>query len=328
MSRSVHGIHHVTAICGEPQENLDFYVTVLGLRLVKRTVNQDVPDTYHLFYADGDGTPGTDLTFFPWPRMAPARRGTGLVVEVPLAIPASSLSYWESRLAEHGVATAEREARFGEQTLPFRDPHGLALALVATTDERSWTAWSRSPVPTEHQVRGIHAVRLLESDLGPTRELLETRLGFESVGSDGGWHRWSVDGGGSSRMVEVKEESGGRRGTWGTGGVHHVAWRARDDDEELELRAALREAGLQPTAPIDRFWFHSVYFREPGGALFEIATDGPGFGRDEPVERLGERLILPPWLEARRAEIERTLPPLHPPALPDALQPTPDPRRS
>jgi glyoxalase family protein len=310
MKPSVRGVHHITVICGHPQENLDFYVGVLGLRLVKRTVNQDVPGTYHLFYADGVGTPGTELTFFPWPQMASARHGVGLAVEVPLAIPTGSLSYWQSRFEAHGVARGEQETRFGEAALPFRDPHGLELALVETDDERSWTPWQAGPVPAEHQIRGMHAVRLLQRDLAPTAKALEASMGFELLGEEAGWHRWVVDGGGSGRILEARAQPDGSRGAWGTGGVHHVAWRVADEDEQMALRDSVRDAGLRPTMPIDRFWFRSVYFREPGGVLFELATDGPGFQRDEAIENLGGALILPPWLESRRDEIESALPPL------------------
>ncbi|MEJ2318974.1 MAG: ring-cleaving dioxygenase [Gemmatimonadales bacterium] len=310
MKPSVRGVHHITVICGHPQENLDFYVGVLGLRLVKRTVNQDVPGTYHLFYADGVGTPGTELTFFPWPQMASARHGVGLAVEVPLAIPTGSLSYWQSRFEAHGVARGEQETRFGEAALPFRDPHGLELALVETDDERSWTPWQAGPVPAEHQIRGVHAVRLLQRDLAPTAKALEASMGFELLGEEAGWHRWVVDGGGSGRILEARAQPDGSRGAWGTGGVHHVAWRVADEDEQMALRDSVRDAGLRPTMPIDRFWFRSVYFREPGGVLFELATDGPGFQRDEAIENLGGALILPPWLESRRDEIESALPPL------------------
>jgi glyoxalase family protein len=310
MKPSVRGVHHITVICGHPQENLDFYVGVLGLRLVKRTVNQDVPGTYHLFYADRVGTPGTELTFFPWPQMASARHGVGLAVEVPLAIPTGSLSYWQSRFEAHGVARGEQETRFGEAALPFRDPHGLELALVETDDERSWTPWQAGPVPAEHQIRGMHAVRLLQRDLAPTAKALEASMGFELLGEEAGWHRWVVDGGGSGRILEARAQPDGSRGAWGTGGVHHVAWRVADENEQMALRDSVRDAGLRPTMPIDRFWFRSVYFREPGGVLFELATDGPGFQRDEAIENLGGALILPPWLESRRDEIESALPPL------------------
>lgn len=310
MPVTVHGIHHVTAISGDAQENLDFYTGVLGLRLVKRTVNQDAPDTYHLFYADAVGTPGTDLTFFPWPRMAPARLGVGLAVEVAFSILPGSLPYWQERLASHGVAVEALETRFGATVLPFSDPHGMRLALVATDAPIATTPWEHSPVPAEHQLRGMHSVRLWENDLAATAEFLTGSLGFTLLASDDGWQRYSVDGGGAGKWVDVKELPGERRGAWGTGGIHHVAWRVTDTPEEMAVRAAVAAAGRQPTQQIDRFWFKSVYFREPGGVLFELATDGPGFGVDEDMEALGEKLILTPWLEPQRPAIEATLPPL------------------
>ena len=314
MATTVHGIHHVTAIAADPQENLDFYVGVLGQRLVKRSVNQDVPDTYHLFYADEAGTPGTDLTFFPWPSSAPAREGAGHAREVPLAVPPGSLDWWEERLAGLGASPGSRETRFGEVTLPFRDPHGLALALVETADERPFEAWPGSGVPAGRQMRGMHAVRIVVQDLAPTRSLLEEVMGFEEHGREGGWIRFGVDGGGSGRWLEVAERPGASPGAWGTGGVHHVAWRVEDEEEQAALRDRLAAGGYRPTPPIDRFWFRSVYFREPGGVLFELATAGPGFERDEPRGSLGERLILPPWLEASRERIEAALPELAVPA--------------
>lgn len=309
METSVHGIHHVTCIAGDAQQNLDFYAGVMGMRLVKKSVNQDAPDTYHLFYADGAGTPGTDLTFFPWPNMEPAGAGIGMTMEVALAVPPQSLTYWRQRLARSGVSVGEVELRFGETTLPFTDPHGLHLALVESDDERPFAPWRQSPVPVQFQVRGMHAVRLWERDLAPTATLL-AHLGFALGSVEDGWHRYGVDGGTSGRIVEVRELPGERRGRWGTGGVHHVAWRTSGPAEEMAVRAAVERAGLQPTPLIDRFWFRSVYFKEPGGVLFELATDGPGFGVDEDMEHLGERLVLPPWLETHRAVIEAALPPL------------------
>ncbi len=313
MQSSVHGIHHVTAIAGDPRENLDFYVGVLGMRLVKKSVNQDAPDTYHLFYADGAGTPGSDLTFFPWPDMGPGRLGIGLTVEVPFAVPPGSLEYWEKRFADKGVKYGEVEIRFGETTLPFQDPHGLQLALVETADPRQFTPWEKSPVAAAHQLRGMHAVRLWERHLAPTATLLTERMGFTLIGTENGWNRYGADGGGSGNIIEVKELPGEQRGRWGTGCVHHVAWRVKDSDEEMALRGVIERAGLQPTPQIDRFWFKSVYFKEPGGVLFELATDGPGFDRDEDMEHLGEQLILPPWLEPHRQEIEAALPRLETP---------------
>jgi glyoxalase family protein len=315
MQASVHGIHHVTAIAGDAQENLNFYTGVMGMRLVKKSVNQDAPDTYHLFYADGVGNPGTDLTFFPWPAMPPAKLGIGHTVEVPFAVPSGALVYWQERFAKNKISSGNIETRFGEKVLPFKDPHGLQLALVETGDEREFVAWHESAVPPEYQLRGMHGVRLWERELKSTERLLTQVMGFSHAGVEDGWHRYGVDGGTSGKIVELKELPHERRGQWGTGGVHHVAWRMKDSEEEMTLREAIEQAGLWPTEQIDRFWFKSVYFKEPGGALFELATDGPGFARDEKLEHLGEQLILPPWLEPQRAEIEAVLPRLEMPRI-------------
>ena len=307
---TVTGIHHITCIAGDPQENVEFYTSVLGMRLVKRSVNQDVPDTYHLFYADGEAHPGADLTFFPWPKMPPVQKGIGLAVEVSLAVPAGSLEYWEDRLAAAAANTGDREVRHGERALRLTDPHGLELALVETADAREFTAWAQSPVPSAHQIRGLHAVRLWERDLAHTVEFLVGTLGFALVGEENGWHRYAVNGGGSGRHLDLRALPNETRGQWGTGGIHHVAWRVPDDDAELAVREALTRARRRPTEVIDRFWFRSVYFLEPGGVLFEIATDGPGFTVDEDLATLGEHLVLPPWLEPHRAEIEAGLRPI------------------
>jgi glyoxalase family protein len=313
MKNSVHGIHHLTAISGDAQENLNFYVGVMGMRLVKKSVNQDAPDTYHLFYADGVGTPGTDLTFFPWPDMGPGRLGTGLIVEVPFAVPKGSLKYWRDRFDKLGVKYGEIENRFGETTMPVKDPHDFPLALVETDAAREFVPWEKSPVPPEHQLRGMHSVRLWERQLAPTERLLTQAMGFTHLGTESGWSRYLVNGGGSGKIIELKELPDKGRGAWGTGAVHHVAWRMNDSDEQLSLRGAIENAGLNPTEQIDRFWFKSVYFNEPGHVLFELATDGPGFDRDEDMEHLGEQLILPPWLEPYRDKIEAALPMLEMP---------------
>ena len=313
---AVHGLHHVTVIAGDPQENLDFYTGVMGMRLVKKSINQDAPDTYHLFYADGVGSPGTDLTFFPWPDLPKARPAPGHIVEVPFAVPAGSLDYWKERSDEKGGQTKEEETRFGERTLPFEDPHGLQLALVETSDERDVTPWDESPIPAEHQVRGMHAVRLWEHTLEPTETLLTDVMGFEKVGEEDGWHRYAAEGGRSGTLAEVKVVGQASRASHrvsGTGGVHHAAWRVSDSDEEMALRDFIGKVGLHPAQQIDRFWFKSVYFREPGGVLFELATDGPGFTADEDLDSLGTSLVLPPWMEKDRAEIEAGLPPLEMP---------------
>ncbi len=310
--QGVNGLHHVTAIAGPAQENLDFYTGVLGLRLVKKSVNQDDPGTYHLFYADAEGHPGTDLTFFPWSQLAPSLKGHGLAVEVSLAVPPDSLGYWESRLADYGTRVIGRDERFGQRVLQLVDPHGLEVGLVETEEalKRHFSPWDGSPVPVERQIRGLESVRLWERDLIHTSSFLTTVLGFRHLGTEKGWYRYGVDGGGSGRYVDLREAPDARRGAWGIGSIHHLAWRVDNDEHQQTVRARIEEAGRRPTPVIDRFWFKSVYFLEPGGVLFELATDGPGFAVDEDPARLGESLVLPPWLERQRAVIEAALPPL------------------
>ena len=313
--KAVLGIHHVTAICGNPQENIDFYAGVLGMRLVKRSVNQDDPFTYHFFYADGVGTPGSDLTFFPWEHLPPGQPGTGLAVEVSLAIPRDTLTYWGERLEGYGFKIGEVKTRFGERTLLFADPHGMALALVEVT-ERDFVPWDEGPVPPEKQIRGLHAVRMRVRDLQPTARLLFEVLGFARIGTEKGWHRYGVGDASSGRLVEVREDPDGLPGRWGVGAIHHIAWRVADEAHQQEVRQRVFQAGRMPTPVIDRFWFKSVYFREPGDVLFELATDGPGFAVDEDPAHLGESLILPPWLEPQRTAIEARLPAIgYPPLL-------------
>lgn len=309
---TVRGLHHVTAISGPAQENLDFYAGVLGMRLVKRSVNQDDPGTYHLFYADAEGHPGTDLTFFPWAQMAPSRDGYGLSTEVSLAVPPGSLVFWSARLQRYGVKVGAGEERFGEHVLPLVDPHGLRVALVESEDSlgRTFTPWEESPVEVPPQIRGLESARLTEQDLARTRSFLVERMGFSHSGTEGEWHRFAIDGGGSGKYVDVRETPLARRGAWGTGSIHHLAWRVDDEAHQLAVREQIAEAVGRVTPVIDRFWFKSVYFPEPGGVLFELATDGPGFAVDEDPARLGETLVLPPWLEADRVGIEKALPKL------------------
>jgi len=305
----VHGLHHVTCIAGDAQENLDFYTKVMGLRLVKKSINQDAPDTYHLFFADAAGSPGTDLTFFPWPGMGPGRLGHGLTNEVSFAVSNGSLDWWKTWLKDFGVHLSPEERRFGERTIPFADPHGLAMALVEVDAPAKTVPWEKSPVPAQHQLRGFHAVRTWERDIEPTAKLLTGPMGLTLVGEENGWHRYGVKGA-SGTLIELKSYPDERRGSWGVGSIHHVAWRVTDSAHELAVREAVRNFGTNTTEQIDRFWFTSVYFKEPGGALFELATDGPGFGRDEDPAHLGETLVLPPWFESKRAEIEAGLPKL------------------
>jgi len=310
--QTVKGLHHVTAIAGSAQENLDFYAGVLGMRLVKRSVNQDDPGTYHLFYADAEGHPGTDLTFFPWAQMAPSREGYGLSSEVALAIPPGSIDFWSNRLQQSGAMLAQAESRFGQPALPFRDPHGLRVALVESEDSlgRPFTPWDRSPIPVEHQIRGLESARMVERDLVRTSSFLSDAMGFTRVGVENGWHRYGVGDGKSGAYVDLYEMPTAGRGAWGTGSIHHLAWRVDDAAHQLDVRTRVLKGGARPTPVIDRFWFKSVYFPEPGGVLFELATDGPGFAVDEDSAHLGESLVLPPWLEPERASIEAALPPL------------------
>jgi glyoxalase family protein len=306
----VNGLHHITAIAGAAQENLDFYVGVLGMRLVKKSVNQDDPGTYHLFYADAEGRPGTDLTFFPWAQLAPPRLGHGMAVEVGLEVPVGSLPYWTTRLQRYGTRIEAVETRFGAQVLPVVDPHGLRLALTEGSDgsARPFTPWESSSVPAEHQVRGLHHGRLWERDEAATARFITGVLGFERLGAENGWTRYGFKG--AWGAVDIREARDVPRGAWGVGAVHHLAWRVDDDSHQLAVRAQIENAGTGATPVIDRFWFRSVYFREPGGVLFELATDGPGFATDEDPSHLGESLVLPPWLEASRERIEAVLPPL------------------
>lgn len=310
------GLHHVTAIVGEPQENLEFYSGVLGMRLVKRSVNQDVPDTYHLFFADGDGHPGTDITFFPWPNMGPKRDGVGLWNEISLTIPPGTLDYWQKRLSAHDrTEVDEPEMRFEERALPFRDPHGLALALVESEAhaEQDFTAWSDSPVPAEKQIRGLGGARMTVREADKSIAFLTQGFGFTHGGYDNGWERYVLGSGKSGQRVDMREMPQGRRGAWGVGAVHHAAWRVPDNATQMRVRAAVAALGRNPTQVIDRFWFQSVYVLEPGGCLCELATDGPGFSVDEDSKHLGESLVLPSWLEPHRAEIEAALPALQSP---------------
>jgi glyoxalase family protein len=307
---SVKGLHHITAIAGPAQENLDFYSGVLGMRLVKKSVNQDDPGTYHLFYADDEGHPGTDLTFFPWAQMAPTRIGHGLATEVALEVPFDSLGFWHERLKRYGVRIDATETRFGRRTLSLADPHGLRLALVQSLDgaPRRFAPWPGSGVSGDRQIRGLFGAQVLERDPAATAAFLTGTLGFTKVGTENGWTRYGFAG--ASGVVDVREASDWQRGAWGVGSVHHLAWRVDDDRHQLAVRTQVEAAGSRATPVIDRFWFKSVYFKEPGGVLFELATDGPGFAVDEDPAHLGETLVLPPWLEPSRSRIEAVLPSL------------------
>jgi predicted esterase/catechol 2,3-dioxygenase-like lactoylglutathione lyase family enzyme len=320
------GIHHVTAIAGDPQRNLDFYAGMLGLRLVKRTVNFDDPQSYHLYYGDAAGSPGTLLTFFPWPGARRGRPGVGQVAGVALSVLPRSIAFWEERLLRHGVRfdgpSTRGDGADREHVLALHDADGLAVEIVGHEAALTRGPWGDAAgVPAEHAMRGIHGVTLWVADAGPTERVLVDTLGFRAVHERGGTRRYAVGDGAPGRLVDVRAVGRGTRGAGGAGTVHHVAFAVANDQSELTVREHVRQAGLQPTPVIDRTYFHSVYFREPGGVLFEVATDPPGFTVDEPADRLGEQLMLPPQYERRRAEIEAVLPPLRLPGHPGAVAP-------
>ncbi len=311
MSRQISGIHHVTAIASNAQANLDFYSQVLGLRLVKKTINYDDPQTYHFYFGDATGRPGTILTFFPIARAFQGSQGIGQATVTALAVPTGALVYWSQRLAELGVS-AEAGADFGQPALTLRDPDGLLLELVETAEDGPGEAWADGPIPAEHAVRGVHHVLLQEARYEPTAELLTETMGFRLVESQGDRHRFAAGEGGPGALVDVLVTPHGQPGREAAGTVHHIAFRTDDADAQLAWRETLVGLGYGVSPVKDRQYFKSIYYREPGGVLFELATDGPGFATDEPVEALGAGLKLPPWLEAARLQIERRLSALEP----------------
>jgi predicted esterase/catechol 2,3-dioxygenase-like lactoylglutathione lyase family enzyme len=313
------GIHHVTAIASDPQRNLDFYAGVLGLRFVKRTVNFDDPQTYHFYYGDEAGTPGSILTFFPWPGARRGRQGSGQVAVTSFSVLPSAIGFWVERLLRHNV-TYEGPSRRGtgadvEQVIAFRDHDGLMLEIVGNAGAETRPAWGGAPgITRENAIHGFHSVTLWVERLAPTERVLTETLGLRAIGEDESVRRYAAGSGAPGTRVNVREIGGFGRGAGGAGTVHHVAFAVADDADQLSVRERVEKALLQPTPVIDRNYFHSVYFREPAGVLYEIATNPPGFTADEPLESLGQSLKLPPQYEGIRAEIEAALPRIHLPA--------------
>jgi glyoxalase family protein len=326
--RDVLGIHHVTAITSDPQRNIEFYTDMLGLRFVKLTVNQDDPTSYHLYYGDKLGHPGTILTFFHWPNIPKGHRGTSEVFAVAFLIPENSINYWIGRFKNKKIEFRGPYKRFeNEQVITFSDPDGLELELVVhkSAEERAGNIWKEGPIPIEHAIRGFYSVTLSEEEYERTVSILTEELGFVLTRQDGNRFRYEIPNTLSSSPNQQKEEEENVRGanivdvlclphTWqaaiGIGSVHHVAWRTPSDEQQMMLRKNIVKAGINATPVIDRLYFHSVYFHEPGGVLFEIATNPPGFTVDEKAEELGTRLSLPKWLEPMRKDLERVLPPV------------------
>ncbi len=311
---AVLGIHHITAMAGAPQENIDFYTRALGLRLVKRTVNFDDPYTYHFYFGDETGQPGTILTFFPWGASSlRGRHGTAQVEGTAFSIPAGSINYWVERFATLDVAFDGPDTRFDETYISCRDRDGVVLELVeAAADGRP--GWANGEIPVEHAIRGFHHATLSLEGYERTAGLLTSVLGFSPAREAGNRFRFVCGDGAPGKIVDLLCEPDRARGTMGVGVVHHIAFRIAGDREQIALRDALRDAGSDVTPVIDRQYFHSIYFREPGGVLFEIATDPPGFQTDETTPELGTHLKLPPWLETQRARIEARVTPFRVPA--------------
>lgn len=306
MKKTHNGIHHITALSGDAQRNADFYVKSLGMRLVKKSVNQDDPGTYHLFYGNANGSPGSGLTFFPWPMAIQGKPGVEEAVKVALAVPSNSMDYWVGHLAEEGIDFDGPYDRFGQQAIGFKDPDLMQLELVFDEKVDEMPGWEKSNVPAEYGIRGFRGTTLRLKNHKATAEVLEKVFGFKETEQSGNARLYTTDAPiGGSVIIEEAEQTPSANGR---GIIHHVAFRAKDDDELMEFRQKVIDLGLNPTPYIDRHWFHSVYFRSPGGVLFEIATDGPGYDVDEDSDKLGEKLILPPWLEPKREAIENRLP--------------------
>jgi glyoxalase family protein len=305
------GIHHVTAIASDPQANVDFYAGLLGLRLVKKTVNFDDPSAYHLYYGDETGTPGSIMTFFYWPGQGSRGRvGPGQMTGLSFSAPPLSLNYWHDRLIRHGI-TVEHKNRFGEEVLVFADPDRIPCEIVAVADDNR-TGWAGG-IPSAHALRGFHTAELTLRTAGTTEKLLTGEMGYRLVRREDNRARFEAGPGGSGRFIDVISDATTAPGLQGTGTIHHVAWRVPDDESQLAMQALLANAGYDVSEVRDRHYFHSIYYRERGGILFEIATDTPGFSSDEPVVSLGTALKLPPQFERARAQIQAALPPLQPP---------------
>lgn len=301
------GIHHITAIVGDPQENVHFYSEILGLRLVKKTVNFDDPGTYHLYFGDESGNPGTIITFFPWINAYKGRIGDGQVGVTAYAVPEGALSFWKNRLTQNDIHF-DTVVRFEEESILFNDPHGLIIEIVERKEGKK-SEWEMEDISTDVAIKGFAGATLFSGAPNKTMNLLEEHMGLEKVGEEGEYIRYrSIADIGN--VIDIKLTTTGR-GSMGVGTVHHIAWRTKDDNEQLEWQKYLPTAGYQVTPVQDRNYFNAVYFREFGGILFEIATDPPGFAIDEPKEQLGEHLMLPARYEGHRQQLEATLPPIH-----------------
>lgn len=306
----IKGLHHVTAVARDPQRNIDFYRNVLGQRLVKRTVNFDAPDTYHFYFGDATGSPGSILTFFAWPNMRGGIRGNGETNAVAYSVPAGSLGFWQEHLKQNGITPQPIEKRIGEHVLVFDDPDSMRVELIESTSAVPVRFWEEGPIPQTHALMGFHSVTLWLDEVEPTADLLIKHMGYRFLVNEGERYRFVGDSNASGHIIDIVHRPGKIPFGFGAGSIHHVAFRIPTDEEQLEYQNSIRAAGFRVTEVMDRNYFHSIYFRELGGVLFEIATDTPGFAIDEPAESLGEMLKLPEWYEPNRTAIEESLPPV------------------
>lgn len=310
MEEKVLGIHHITAIAGNAKRNFEFYTTVLGLRLVKKTVNFDDPHTYHFYFGDEVGTPGTILTFFPWERVKPGRKGTGMPTEVVYSVPTGSFDFWKQRFNAFGVKVTDEGIRFGEPYLSFEDPDGLSITLVVASHPDNRKPWETSDVKAAVATRGFHSTTLMLKQKDRTAAILTDIFGYTFSGQEGNRFRYVNDAAENASIIDIVEAPDEPVGIYAGGSIHHVAFRVRNSDMQMRFRERILEKGFAITPQIDRNYFFSLYFREPGGVLFELATDEPGFAIDESVQELGSSLKLPPQYEPQRARIEEVLPSL------------------
>lgn len=308
MKNYITGLHHITAIAGNARQNLDFYTRVLGLRLVKKTVNFDDPGTYHLYYGDEKGSPGSILTFFPWEGIQKGRTGTGMATEIGFSVPGNSLDFWKQRFEEHKIKSLPVTERFGEQVLPFEDPDGLVLNLVVAKEKDDRKAWTTASVKEDAAIKGFHSAVLTLRKMEATGRVLTNLLGYRFESREDNRYRFRTDAGNTANIIDIYEDPGGQPGVNAGGTNHHIAFRVKNDEELMEIREKILESGLHITGKIDRNYFYSLYFREPGGVLFELASDNPGFTVDEKLSELGTRLMLPPQYESSRKRIEEVLP--------------------
>ena len=308
--KPISGIHHVTAICSDPQKNIDFYCRTLGLRLVKLTVNFDDPGSYHLYYGDELGRPGTAITFFAWPGANRGRIGPPQVSVTAFSVPMDAIDYWRKRLKERSIEVTADIERFGQRVLSFSDPDGMRLELIGVENAQG-KPWTSGPVSAEHAILGFHSVTIAEEGYEKTAKLLTELMGFKPAGTEQNRFRYRAGGGDEfASTVDLLCVPDAPHGNLGAGTVHHVAFRTPDDRQQEAWRKEIAQQGWNVSPIMDRIYFHSIYYREPGGVLFEIATENPGFALDEPPDRLGTKLMLPPWLEPYRKNIEAAVPPV------------------